>query len=217
MHILRNPKFGMWLQSNMSHILLIYGRMQLTPEQEAASPLTIIACLLSTNIVGKSGQCLSLTYLCGQHSPPENPLQGPGGMLRCLNSQLAETITQEKADLSAIDLTFVEGIKAQDVATLYKLFKLLLFSTTQQVIFVIIDGISIMEEGPLAQDFGNVVVSLCDLVNELNRLNTGRIIKVLLTNPSTSIYGHHWLPEECILEMDDVEEWMDPPISAEDL
>ncbi|KAF9873330.1 hypothetical protein CkaCkLH20_09143 [Colletotrichum karsti] len=32
--VLREEKFAMWLQSNISHILLINGRMQLSPEQE---------------------------------------------------------------------------------------------------------------------------------------------------------------------------------------
>lgn len=217
MDVLRNARFGMWLQSNMSDILLVNGRMQLTPEQEAASPLTIVACLLFTNILQRSNQCFSLAYFSGQHNIPEDPYYGSGGMLRCLSSQLMDATTEERFDFSAIDLTFVEGIKAQHLETLYTLFKSLLFSAAQRVIFVIIDGVSLFEEGPMFQEFGNLVVSLRDLVAELNRLGTRLVVKVLLANPSTSIYGYQWLPKECILEMDDVEECMDPLITEEDI
>ncbi|KAF6829261.1 hypothetical protein CPLU01_08025 [Colletotrichum plurivorum] len=204
--VLRNPKFNTWLLSNFAHILLINGRMQLNGEQEGASPLTILSCILSQAVSKQSDRSLPLLYLCGQHNAPDDPFAGPSGMLRFINSQLAHAVRQEDADLSGIDMAFVDGIKAQTQVALRALFRLLLPAAIGRVVFVIIDGTSWMEEGPFAQDFGSVVVFWRELVNEVNLRRPGFLLKVLLTNPSTSLYGHEWLPEGCILEMDDVEE-----------
>lgn len=204
--VLRDPKFTAWLQSSFAQILLVNGRMQLTGEQEATSPLTILSCILSQSVTKQSDKSLPLLYLCGQHNAPDDPLAGPGGMLRCIDSQLAQALKQEDADLSGIDMDFVDGIKAQRQGILCALFRLLLPAAIGRVVFVIIDGISWMEEGPFAHDFGNAVVFWRDLVNEVNRRRPEFLLKILLTNPSTSLHGHEWLPEGCILEMDDVED-----------
>ncbi|KAF4840136.1 hypothetical protein CGCSCA4_v010610 [Colletotrichum siamense] len=213
--VLYNEKFLMWLQSNMSHILFINGRMKLNAAQEASSPLTILSCVISQTVATHGQRSIPLLYLCGQHNSPDDAEGGPSGILRCLNSQLAHATVQKDVDLSSVDMEFVEGIKAQKPQVLCSLFRLLLPSAMRKVVFVIIDGVSWMEEGPHAQDFGGLVIFLRNLVNELNQRQPGYAVKVLLTNPSTSLHAHHLLSESCILEMEDVEDYMDIPMEAE--
>ncbi|KAE9568561.1 hypothetical protein CGCF415_v008797 [Colletotrichum fructicola] len=213
--VLHNEKFLMWLQSNTSHILFINGRMKLSAAQEASSPLTILSCVVSQTVSMHNRRSIPMLYLCGQHNSPYDVHGGPNGIIRCLNSQLAHAVTQEDVDLSKIDMEFVEGIRTQTPQTLCSLFRLLLPAAMRKVVFVIIDGVSWMEEGPHARDFGGLVIFLQDIVNELNQRQPGFAVKVLLTNPSTSLHAHRWLPDDSILEMDDVEDYMDIPMEAE--
>lgn len=213
--ILRNERFVMWLQSNMSQTLIINGGMQLTAEQEATSPLTLLSCFLSASISQHPERSLSVLHLCGLHNSPNDSCGRPTGIIRCLTYQLANAVTQEHVDLSQIDMNVVEGIKAQHPHVLCSLFELLLSAAAGKAVFVIVDGISFMEEGPYAEQFGKFVEFLRDLVNNANLRRPGYILKVLLTNPSTSIHARQWLPGDCILEMEDVEDTQDIPGGAE--
>ncbi|KAL3299816.1 adenosine trna methylthiotransferase [Colletotrichum asianum] len=213
--MLRNERFIVWLQSNMSQILIINGGMQLNAEQEATSPLTLLSCFLSASVSQHPERSFSILHLCGQHNSPNDSCSGPTGIIRCLNYQLANAVTQDHVDLSQIDMNVVEGIKAQQPRVLCSLFDLLLSAAAGKAVFVIVDGISFMEEGHYAEQFGKFVEFLRDLVNNANLRRPGYILKVLLTNPSTSIHARRWLPGDCILEMEDVEDTQDIPGEAE--
>ncbi|KAF4807596.1 hypothetical protein CGCSCA5_v013198 [Colletotrichum siamense] len=213
--VLANGKFLVWLKSNTSDILFIDGKMKLSAAQEASSPLTILSCVISQTIAVQAQRSIPLLYLCGQHNSPYDALGGSNGIIRCLSSQLAHAVAEENVDLSNIDMEFVEGIKRQVPKTLCSLFRLLLPAVMGKVVFVIIDGVSWIEEGPHSQDFGGLVIFLRDIVSELNQRQLGFVVKVLLTNPSTSIHVRRWLPEGSILEMEDVEDYMDIPMEAE--
>ncbi|EXF84916.1 hypothetical protein CFIO01_02129 [Colletotrichum fioriniae PJ7] len=206
---LRDRRFTFWLQSSSSQILLINGRMKLTPEQEAASPLTMISCTLAQAVSRESGRSLPLVYLCGQHNSPNDPYSGVNGVLRCWSSVIAESLSPLDVDLSAINLSFVDGIRAQQLEALCMLFQLLLVSARGKVVFVILDGVSWLEVSRHVQGLGLVITFLRNLVASLNQQQSPRnpdavIVKVLITDPTTSDYTRQLLPKNCILEMDDV-------------
>ncbi|OHE96334.1 hypothetical protein CORC01_08406 [Colletotrichum orchidophilum] len=201
---LRSNKFTTWLQSNNSQILFINGRMKLSSEQEAASPLTMLACALAQGVARQSDRSLPLVYLCGQHNRPSDPYSGLSGVLRCWSSLIAESLTLRDVDLSAINLNFIDGVRAQRLDVLCMLFRLLVSAATDKVVFVILDGVSWLEVGRHVQELGLVVSFLGSLVAALNQQNHRVIVKVLITNPTTSNYASRWLPKDCILEMDDV-------------
>ncbi|KAL0934007.1 uncharacterized protein CTRU02_210806 [Colletotrichum truncatum] len=214
--ILRNHKFVTWLQSDTSQILFVNGRMQLNAEQEATSPLTILSCILYQSVGMQSDRSLPLLYLCGQKSSQlDHTHAGSSEVLRYLNAQLMNSVPQEDVDLTEIDLTFVDALKERRTGALCALFRILLSAAIGKAVFVIIDGVSWMEEGPFAEGFEHLVFFLRDLVIELNRRRPHLILKVLLNNPSTSLYGSRWLPDSSILEMDEVEDGVDFPEDAE--
>ncbi|KAK2007484.1 hypothetical protein LZ32DRAFT_641300 [Colletotrichum eremochloae] len=200
----RNNSFIAWLQSRSSQILYINGRMDLSPEQEAASPLTLLSCTLVQGLMRQSGRSLPLVYLCGRHNHPNDPYTGPNGILRCLSAQIAHSLTPREVDLSGITLDVVDGVRGQQLEALCTLFRLFLLSTTGKVVFVILEGVSWMEVRRHVQGLGAVVSFLWYLVNELNQLDRGVVLKVLVTNSATSNYARRWLPKECIIEMDEV-------------
>ncbi|KZL66920.1 hypothetical protein CT0861_01545 [Colletotrichum tofieldiae] len=204
MLIPRTNSFTTWLQSKTSQILYIHGRMDLSPEQEAASPLTLLSCTLVQGLMRQSGRSLPLVYLCGMHNRPNDPYLGPSGILRCLNAQIAQSLTPREVDLSGLNLDFVDGVRGQQLEALCTLFRLFLISATGRVVFIILDGVSWLEVGRHVQSFGVVISLLWNLVNELNQHHHDVIVKVLLTNSSTSNYAGRWLPKECIIEMDNV-------------
>ncbi|KDN61099.1 hypothetical protein CSUB01_07052 [Colletotrichum sublineola] len=200
----RNNSFIAWLQSRSSQILYINGRMDLIPEQEAASPLTLLSCTLVQGLMRQSGRSLPLVYLCGRHNHPNDPYTGPNGILRCLSAQIAHSLTPREVDLSGITLDVIDGVRSQQLEALCTLFRLFLLSTTGKVVFVILEGVSWMEVRRHVQGLGAVVSFLWYLVNELNQLDRGVVLKVLITNSATSNYARRWLPKECIIEMDEV-------------
>ncbi|KAK2047984.1 hypothetical protein LZ31DRAFT_91016 [Colletotrichum somersetense] len=204
MLVLRNNSFTSWLQFKGSQVLYINGRMDLSPEQEAASPLTLLSCTLVQGLMRQSGHSLPLVYLCGRHNRPNDPYMGPSGILRCLSAQIGQSLTPREVDLSGINLSVVDGVRGQQMEALCTLFQLFLFSATGRVVFVILDGVSWLEVVRHVQGLEVVVSFLCYLVNELNQQDHGVVLKVLITNSATSNYVRRWLPKECIVEMDEV-------------
>lgn len=206
---LRSNAFNSWLQPNKSQILYINGRMKLNPEQEAASPLTVLSCILPEVVVNRSCRSLPLVYLCGQHNRPNDPYSGACSVLRCWSAQITDFITPQDVDLSEINYKFVEHIKNHQLEALCILFHLLLMSVRDKVVFIVLDGVSWLEGSRHVRGLELLVLFLRNLVNSLNQQQTLRnpdavVIKVLITNPSTSDYARQWLQKECILEMDDV-------------
>lgn len=204
-------KFIYWLQSRNSQILFINGRMKLSPEQEAASPLTMLSYALAQLLAGQSQRNLPLVYLCGQHNRPNDPYSGASGVLRCFSSVMAESFTPLDVDLSAawINMGFMDSIRAQQLDALCMLFRHLVLAAKNKIVYVILDGVSWLEVSRHVQGLGLIITCLRDLVASLNQQQTPSnpdavIVKVLITNPSTSNYARRWLPKECILEMDDV-------------
>ncbi|KAK2000770.1 hypothetical protein LX36DRAFT_738942 [Colletotrichum falcatum] len=204
MLVLRNNRFTAWLQSTSSQVLYINGRMDLSPEQEAASPLALLSCTLVQGLMRQPGRSLPLVYLCGRHNRQDDPYAGPSGILRCLNAQIVHFLTPREVDLSGINLAIVDGVRGQKLEDLCTVFRLFLLSTTGKVVFVVLEGVSWLEVGRHVQGLGAVVSFLRYLVSELNQQNHGVLLKVLITNSATSNYARRWLPNECIVEMDDV-------------
>ncbi|KAK1580697.1 uncharacterized protein LY79DRAFT_560687 [Colletotrichum navitas] len=178
--------------------------MDLSPEQEAASLLTLLSCTLVQGLMRQPGRSLPLVYLCGRHNRLNDPYTGPSGILRCLNAQIAQFLTPREVDLSGINLSVVDGVRGQHLEALFTLFRLFLLSATGKVVFVILEGVSWLEVGRHVQGLGAVVSFLWYLVNELNQQGHGVVLKVLITNSATSNHARKWLPKECIVEMDEV-------------
>ncbi|KAK7456761.1 hypothetical protein Landi51_02037 [Colletotrichum acutatum] len=193
---LRDNKFTSWLQSNESQRLFIEGRMKLNSEQEAASPLTMLSCALAQLVARESERSIPLVYLCGQHNRQNDPHSGASGVLRCWNSLIAESLTPRDVDLSAINLSFIDGVRAQQLGVLCMLFRHLVMAATDKVVFVILDGALWLEVSRHVQGLGDVVLFLNNLVTVLNQQNYGVILKVLITHPSTSNHARRWLPKE---------------------
>ncbi|KAK1675564.1 hypothetical protein BDP55DRAFT_632241 [Colletotrichum godetiae] len=201
---LHDKKFTSWLQSNDSRILFIEGRMKLSSEQEAASPLTILSCALAQLVARQPERSLPLVFLCGQHNRLNDPFSGSSGVIRGWSSLVAESLTPRDVDLSAINLSFIDGVRAQQLGVLCMLFRHLVLAATDKIVFIILDGVSWLEVSRHAQGLADVVLFLGNFVTALNQQNYGVIVKVLITSPSTSNYARKWLPKDCILEMDNV-------------
>ncbi|RYP58268.1 hypothetical protein DL769_009029 [Monosporascus sp. CRB-8-3] len=205
--VMENEAFRRWFQTAQSDILFINGRMQLEPEQEAASPLTLLSCLLY-RLLSRSGKSQPVIHLCGQHNMPCDPCGRPSGMLRCLSAQLLDAARPERVDLSGFNLDFVQGVEAEDLGYLGELFKVLLGSAKSPVI-AIVDGVSWLEEGPAAQDFGRVVgfwLKLIEYLRNLNSAGHGPVLKILLTNPGVSLHAEKWFAmcRWCVVDMAEV-------------
>lgn len=201
--LLRDGAFQAWFHSPSSQLLVVNGGMKLYPEQEAASPLTLAACTLSS-VLAESRQALPVIYLCGQHNDPDDGLSGPGGMLRCICAQLLQA-NPGALDCSAFNFEFVEGISAQNIETLNKLFTLMLNTVLGRLV-VIVDAVSWLETGPWAEEFALVVVYWKRFVDHFNTIGSGRVLKFLLLNSGISgLYER--LPRECFLDMKDADDY----------
>ncbi|KAL8382973.1 hypothetical protein RB595_006645 [Gaeumannomyces hyphopodioides] len=201
--LLRDGAFQAWFHSRTSQLLVVNGGMKLYPEQEAASPLTLAACTLSS-VLAESRQALPAIYLCGQHNDPDDGLSGPGGMLRCICAQMLQA-NPDALDCSAFNYEFVEGISAQNIEALNSLFTLML-NTMPGRLVVIVDAVSWLEAGPWVEEFALVVVYWKRLVDYFNTSGGGRVLKFLLLNSGISGL-HERLPKECFLDMEDADDY----------
>lgn len=190
MTVVEYPQFKYWLQSNSSNVLLVNGHMQLSHEQEATSPLTVVSWVLH-GILAANNDALPLFHLCGQHIHPGDPYWGLAGTLHCLNAQLLSA-NPESVNTITLDDNFIHNLESRDINTLCQLLHILVPRSSKKAVFILIDGFTIAEGSTSHANINILFQVLGVLVNQLNsnRLQNlpGPVVKVLITTVSASLY-----------------------------
>lgn len=195
-NMMQNERFIDWLKTARSDILLVNGFMNVNQEQEGASPLTAASCVLYGKLVDDSA-AFPLLYLCGQHVDYDDPYRGPTGMLRFLIAQLLYA-NPVQIDTSRYNYELVRGVETYQNSALFTLLQDLLVSLPRRAIFIIIDGLSLLEGSHLAdlQGFVQVLLNVTEVLDQRASDNIGGpVLKVLFTFPTYSVYLSQWIPE----------------------
>lgn len=116
MTLLTNDVYVNWYQSATSSILVVNGFMNLSQEQETASPFTTVSCVLY-GMLSENPKALPLFYLCGQHVDYHGEYQGLAGILRYLNAQLLFA-NPECVNTAGFNYDFTHNLESYDIPSL---------------------------------------------------------------------------------------------------
>jgi hypothetical protein len=202
MTLLTDDVYVNWYQSATSSILVVNGFMNLSQEQETASPFTTVSCVLC-GMLSSNPKALPLFYLCGQHVDYHGEYQGLAGILRYLNAQLLFA-NPECVNTAGCNYDFTHNLESYDIPSLCQLLHILVTSSPRQVVFILIDGFSIVE-GVASQEHINIFVqALRYLVAHLNqniqKNVPGPVLKILFTNPHATVHLGSLL-RDCVLDL----------------
>jgi len=190
--VTQDPRFQGWFKSMKSEVLIVSGMDMALPQNEAVSPLSY-ACALLSRTLSQQQFAYPLTFYCGLHMDPDDPISGAGGLLRSLIGQLILTIPScfNPGDLNPAE---VNGIQMQDLVVLCGVFEKLLQGLGAGVVFCIIDGIAWFESEARVRATHLVMQFLNSLVQAVKMSGTGLIFKVLVTSHVRSEHSRFWFP-----------------------
>ena len=122
---------------------------------------------------------ICLQFFCGLHTSDNDPLNGPGGLIRSLISQLMSLY--DKFDLSFINSrSYRDHIEQHELGHLCELFRGLLHQLPiDTVVFGIIDGVSFYERADYSEDMCFVIRKLREITE---RVDLNAIFKLLMTS-----------------------------------
>lgn len=205
--VLQNPQFQTWFRSGSSSILVINGQQPETSWKSSAgiSAMTSFAALFIKSIQ-ESKIAIPLVFFCGRHAIPDDPLEGAGGLLRSLITQLLDYYG-DRLDLSFIDYTLSEKLKNLDMSSVCELFRGLLGAVislgSQVAIVCLLDSVNLLETRARKSGLEIVIGAFQRLVQELDGLQNALLLKVILTYPDVSSTAWEWFPREAILNMNE--------------
>jgi hypothetical protein len=190
MTLLTHDIYVDWYQSTTSSILIVNGFMNLSQEQETASPFTTVSCVLY-GMLCENPKALPLLYLCGQHVDYNDKYRGLAGLLRYLNAQLLFA-NPECVNTAGFNYDFTHNLESYDIPSLCQLLHILVTSSPRQAVFILIDGFSTVEGGKFQEHINFFALALRYLVGHLNhniqRNLPGPVLKILFTNPHATVY-----------------------------
>lgn len=178
--VMKSEKLRSWMLETSSSTLLLNGN---SPTTTARSPMSFVcARLIST--LKESKPFIVLHFFCGQHIAYETDENAsPLGMM---NSLLAQLLMQHSNfEISSQDLASISKNTIDDVLALFA--KLVQQLPATSMVFCIVDGISLYQNGERLEDTKVVMDKLCEMIEG----EKGAIFKALFASATRTRY----LPE----------------------
>ena len=192
--IMQDSHFQSWIKSVSSHTLLINGMEMESHWQETISPISYMCYLLSETLSGgQSASAKSWSFYCGLHSTPGDKIEGAGGMLRSIITQLLLAHGQT-ISLSFLTFSAIQSLQNHNIHGLFSLLEHLLAGVGAGIVTVMIDGISWYESDARLQETTTVMRLLNNLVEAVEARQTGLVLKLMVTSPAMSRYSREWFP-----------------------
>jgi hypothetical protein len=192
--LMSNAKFQSWFKSGLSDMLVIDGMGEMIP----VSPMSYFCSLLSQEL-GQIANAVPLTFFCGLHRVGDHMSDANTIIRSLINQLLANPFLRKSINLNFMTFDAILGIQQLRLDFLCELFRRIIGSlTVNTAIFIIIDGVSWFETEPRLRETSSVMLSLRDLVVECNTagVNSGVILKLLVTSPKASIHTKHLFPRD---------------------
>lgn len=192
--IMQDSHFQSWIKSAGSQTLVINGMEMDSHWQETISPISYMCYLLSETLSGgHSATATSLSFYCGLHSTPGDKIEGAGGMLRSITTQLLLAHGQT-ISLSFLDLSTIQSLQNHNIHGLCFLLEHLLAGIGAGIVTMMIDGISWYESDARLQETTTVMRFLNSLVEAIEARQSGLVLKLMVTSPTMSRYSREWFP-----------------------
>ena len=195
---MREPQFQSWFKDSHSRTLVVNG-MESDAMQEVVSPLSYL-CVLLSRIPSSMQIAQPITFFCGQHSTPGDPLEGASGIMRSLVSQVL-CAYGDQIQLHFLDFSAIEDIRTYSIHTVCQLFKNLPGYISPGVVFCMIDSISWYETQARSDGMHMIMPFLQQIVEAVEASGSGMVFKLLITSPVMGQFSRMWFPRETELTM----------------
>ena len=179
--LFQSHRFQEWLCSTRTDMILVEGNSD-TYGMARYSALSLISSVLATELSG-NGISRAISFFCGLHNVQSDDLAGPQGLIRSLISQLLNP-SDMNCDVQ-LSNAHLDALSRHDLSALCSLFHQLLtrLPHSGNILFCIIDGISLFELDPWLEYAYLLVSRLADIVTDPRVTSS---VKIILTAPGTS-------------------------------
>lgn len=197
----KRPEVKNWMHAQQSGVVLVEAcgeKSQIGRLPPISYVCATLARVLQANPDDDTGTKTvantALFFFCGQHTAPDDPLQGPQGLMRSLLAQLILTLVRngwvcDSAPISVLSKQGYVGngeLEKFSLEDACQLFHQLLWSSVPRgaSIFVLVDGINYFEHREGWRGHLEVVMDCFRAV--VGDGSLGALFKLLLTSPTTA-------------------------------
>ncbi|PGH23027.1 hypothetical protein AJ80_02942 [Polytolypa hystricis UAMH7299] len=179
--LLRTEEFGQWSQPQRPSLLLVNGMIELDGPNKISS-ISFLAASLVTSLAKLQPEAEVIYFFCGLHTPKNDQLRGPNGVLRSLVWQMLLALERRKS----LSLEFIntrslrDALEQSNLEALCYTFQELLFQLQLGTpVYCIVDGIDWYEGSQASKDLEYLIRELGNLA-ESDQLPA--VFKVLMTS-----------------------------------
>lgn len=182
-YLLQTPQFKIWMSSDVSQFLLVDGG-SVMHANDSYSPMSVL-CTLFIQSLQPVDMAVCVYHFCGLHPRRTDPLYGVQGILRGI---LAQLLRKMDFDTSFIDRpAYRNALARYDVPQLIILLtELLIQVPADTVIFIVVDGVSRIENNDSRHE---VIGFMADFQDFMQIEGIRAIVKILLTSAMTTKYA----------------------------
>ena len=198
-YVIRSQKLITWLTTTLSATLLVNGHCV---DIQRRSPMSFVCAKLADSLQrAHENNVLTMHFFCGEHVLWQDNIDNtPSGIINSLLGQLLKHC--KHLDLSSV--TMLGDFRKDDTDAVCKRFHTVLKQISkEQVVFVIIDGLSYYADDPDREEETNrLLSSLISFTKRQRKHSRECIFKLLLTSPNRlQIAAVDELAEDDILEV----------------
>ncbi|GKZ35206.1 hypothetical protein AbraIFM66950_005799 [Aspergillus brasiliensis] len=184
----RTDEFTEWLRTPQSSILLVDGRLDISPAI-MVTPMSIFVSTLIYSLMS-SPDCLPLFFFASLHDDQDGELElsGPTGLMRSLITQLLFSDRLATPSLQFLGRGFLNACESNNIKALCELFRRLVLQVPPNVqVICILDGMAAYEKEPTAGEDIDYVAALFQRIVE-DSAEAGSVrLKVLFTFANQSL------------------------------
>lgn len=188
MSVVEELHFQSWFKSPTSEIIVVCEDLQPFSSWDDDEPprLTLLTAIL-IDTISSLGLPAPLFFFCAPHVREWDPLQGPLGMMKALLNQLLQQSADVK--LPSLNHRITEQLsRSNDIQDFCDVFRAIVLDMPPTIIFCVIDGLSIFDNGVHSSDTALVVKFMRHLIAELNsdrpEFRKGPVFKLMVMMPN---------------------------------
>lgn len=181
MSLFARRELEQWLHTPQAAVLLVEGCEDRLIQNGKVAAISYV-CAKLAGVLGENTAATALTFFCGLHNAPEDPLCGPSGLVRSLLAQLILALVGRGRVSESAALTGKEDEGLGSVGGMCQLFRRLL-GAVKGVVYVLVDGISCFDH---REKWHDDLFAVMECFQQAVRDETSAsqvVVKVLFTNP----------------------------------
>ncbi|KAL9084287.1 MAG: hypothetical protein Q9165_008115 [Trypethelium subeluteriae] len=205
--VLQDRRFQSWFANDYSEILVMNDMKRTASETSRAGPLSYFTARIFETLISNR-MAFPLIFFCGLHASENDSLEGCLGLLKALNYQLLQHLSNET--LPFLDFHLLDALYANNVEGQWVFFQQMVQNIRPVPIFCFIDDVSAFDNGRHWQETCATISSFRDLIESLNESHDSMagprskpVLKLLMNFPRLGATSRSLFKEEDILNVTD--------------